>query len=282
MTDNFEKIKELKQMLDEGFITEEEFSQMKADLLSDSSKSDEDEQPAQKTTKQPRKGISWPEILGVVFGPIGGLVYLFTKQGIVKKLAVLLLSFLAGGVYASLSDSPETTTNPTAPSNSQQAPTSTPETTAPSNSQQAPTSTPETTVITIGSFSDVRNDRALRVNSSEILDSIQTNNQFMDPLEAKGGQLIAVYLTIENTGNKSGNMFWADFQLQDSQGRSFDDIEDFEEQFIIDMWAKEKGLADPGDQLFPGGTAETVKVFRVSPDAQALTLVVNNKVFALD
>lgn len=266
MTDNFEKIKELKQMLDEGFITEEEFSQMKADLLSDSSKSDEDEQPAQKTTKQPRKGISWPEILGVVFGPIGGLVYLFTKQGIVKKLAVLLLSFLAGGVYASLSDSPETTTNPTAPS----------------NSQQAPTSTPETTVITIGSFSDVRNDRALRVNSSEILDSIQTNNQFMDPLEAKGGQLIAVYLTIENTGNKSGNMFWADFQLQDSQGRSFDDIEDFEEQFIIDMWAKEKGLADPGDQLFPGGTAETVKVFRVSPDAQALTLVVNNKVFALD
>lgn len=198
---------------------------------------------------------------------IGGLVYLFTKQGIVKKLAALLLSFLAGGVYASLSDNPDTTTNPTAPNNSQQA--STPEAT-------------EATVITIGSFNDVRNKRVLRVNSSEALDSIQTDNQFMAPVEAKGGQLIAVYLTIKNTGDESGNMFWTDFQLQDSQGRSFDEIEDFDELIVVNMWAEEKGLSDPGDQLFPGGTAETVKVFRVSPDAQELKLVVNNKVFALD
>lgn len=42
MTDNFEKVKELKQMLDEGSITEAEFSRMKADLLSDDSKSDKD------------------------------------------------------------------------------------------------------------------------------------------------------------------------------------------------------------------------------------------------
>ncbi len=128
----------------------------------------------------------------------------------------------------------------------------------------------------------MRNDRALQVNSSEVLDSIQTNNQFIDPLEAKGGQLIAVYLTIKNTGNESGNMFWTDFQLQDSQGRSFDEIEDFEELIIVNTWAEEKGLSDPGDQLFPGGTAETVKVFRVSPDAQELKLVVNDKVFAVD
>ena len=51
--------------------------------------------------------------------------------------------------------------------------------------------------------------------------------------------------------------------------------------FTISLWAEEKGLSDPGDQLFPGGTAEVVKVFRVSPDAQELELVVNNKVFSL-
>lgn len=58
MADNFEKVKELKQMLNEGSITQEEFSRMKADLLSNDSKSDKDDKTSQKTTKQLRKGIS--------------------------------------------------------------------------------------------------------------------------------------------------------------------------------------------------------------------------------
>jgi len=48
------------------------------------------------------------------------------------------------------------------------------------------------------------------------------------------------------------------------------------------MWAEEKGLAEPEDQMFPGGTARTVKVFRVSPDAEDLTLTVNNQSFSID
>ena len=48
------------------------------------------------------------------------------------------------------------------------------------------------------------------------------------------------------------------------------------------MWTEEMGLDDSGDQLFPGGTAKTVKVFRVSPDAKNLELVVNaQNVFAI-
>ena len=35
MVDNVEKLKEIKQLLDEGAITEEEFSSLKAKLLSD-------------------------------------------------------------------------------------------------------------------------------------------------------------------------------------------------------------------------------------------------------
>jgi hypothetical protein len=266
MTDQIEKLKELKQMLDDNLITKEEFAEMKANLLQANSEESKNQSSDQVPKK--RTGISWPEVLGVLFGLPGGLVYLFTKQNLGKKLTVLVLSFIVNGIYASVSGTNESLDANIANSNQQPV------------TEQAQSQTDQITPV--GNFADVTNDRALKVNKSEVANSIQANNQFISPIEGKGGQLVIVYMTILNTGNESGNIFWSEFQLYDNQGRIFHELEDFEEIMNINMWAKDQGLDESGDQLFPGGTAETVKVFRVSPDAQDLKLVVNdNYVFEI-
>jgi Domain of unknown function (DUF4352) len=132
--------------------------------------------------------------------------------------------------------------------------------------------------VPLASLEQVKDDRALQVDSSETLETIAANNEFMEPVQSKGGKLVGVFLTIKNTGKESGNMFWTTFQLRDSQDRRYDDIEDFKEIMTIDMWAKDQGLAQAGDQLFPGATAKTAVVFRVAPDAEDLKLVVNNDI----
>lgn len=135
--------------------------------------------------------------------------------------------------------------------------------------------------IPLGASEQVKNDRALQVNGSETFSTITA--PYLDPVSPKGGKLVGVFMTIKNTGKESGNMFWTQFQLEDSQGRKYDDIEDFTEIVTLNAWAKNQGLAETGDQLFPGATAKTVAVFRVAPDAQGLKLVVNNsKYFSIE
>lgn len=273
MTTKFEKIKELKQMLDEGCLTEEEFSQMKTDLIKESGQSNQYAQIPTKSYTPTDKSVGWREIISVLLGPIGGIYYLFTNRSISRKIIVFLLSFVASGVYFSLLNiQTDTAQTPLSSSQSKDSKSSNPSSKSEAGSQSS--------VIAVGTFGDVKRDRALRVNRSEILDSIQTSNSY-EVIESKGGKLVAVYLTVRNTGNESGNMFWTQFKLRDSQGRLFDDLEDLEETFIISMWAKEQGLEDAGNQLFPGGTADVVQVFRVSPDAKGMQLLSDNQVFEI-
>lgn len=144
-------------------------------------------------------------------------------------------------------------------------------------------SSSKTSVIPLGLKESVRDDRALQVTGSREYSSISVSNQFFDPVTSKGGRLVAVFMTIENTGKESGNMFWTDMRLKDSEGRAYDSIEDFTEIMTINAWAEEQGLDDAGDQLFPGATANTVSVFRVAPDAAGLQLDVNQKaLFAIE
>lgn len=134
--------------------------------------------------------------------------------------------------------------------------------------------------VPLGVEEQVKDDRAMKVTGSEFLSSLSTDNQFMEPLRAKGGKLVVVYLTIKNIGKESGDMFWSEFALTDSQGNKYADIEDFSEMMTVSRWAKNKGLAETGDQLFPGGTANSAIVFRVAPNANDLKLLVNdNKIF---
>lgn len=74
-------------------------------------------------------------------------------------------------------------------------------------------------------------------------------------------------------------MFWSRFQLLDSQGRKYAELEDFEESMSINMWLKAQGLEEAGNQMFPGATAKTAKVFRVAPDASGMKLAINNTLF---
>jgi hypothetical protein len=137
-------------------------------------------------------------------------------------------------------------------------------------------------IIPFGNEGKVREDRSLTIASSTSLSSISASNQFMEPVLSEGGRLIAVYMTIRNTGKESGNLYWTTLQLVDNQGRKYDKIEDFEESVTVNAWAKEQGMADPGDQLFPGAEAQIVAVFRVSPDAEGLRLLANKKYFLID
>lgn len=40
-------------------------------------------------------------------------------------------------------------------------------------------------------------------------------------VESKGGKLIVVYATVENTGNESGNLMFTQVDLVDNQGREY-------------------------------------------------------------
>ena len=124
---------------------------------------------------------------------------------------------------------------------------------------------------------NVRGDRAVQVVEMETVDQITPYNQFADPVDGKGGQLVTVKMNLKNTGQESGDMMWTDFKLIDSQGRKYDDIDDLSEMVSIDMWLEDRGLDKASSQMFPGATIETAKVFRVAPDASGFKLVVNGK-----
>jgi hypothetical protein len=257
MSDKIEKIKELKELLDSGSISEKEFEKMKADLLSEGD-------PAKAEQTEQRTGIGWQELVAVLFGIFGGLVYFSkAKQKFGKKVLVLLLSLIAQGLSCSvLTPSDNTSTSSTS-----------------TQSSSDPSSQNSEAVIPLGTEKSVRPDRSIYIDSSSALDVIAP--EFLTPVEGKGGQLIAVYLTIKNTGSESGNMAFSTFKLEDSQGRTFDAISDFEEIVSINAWASSQGLDDSSNQIFPGGELKIVKVFRVSPDSEGLTLNVNELSFSI-
>lgn len=122
---------------------------------------------------------------------------------------------------------------------------------------------------------DVRRDRAVKIAGIEMLDRIVTNDYFLEDVESKGGQLAAVALEMKNTGNESGGIAWSTYKLIDSQGRKYNEINDFSETLSINQWIKDRGIEEPSNQLFPGQVAQIVKVFRVASDASDFQLEVN-------
>ncbi|MBD2573178.1 MULTISPECIES: DUF4352 domain-containing protein [Oscillatoriales] len=123
---------------------------------------------------------------------------------------------------------------------------------------------------------NVRNDRAVKIAGIQMLDTIFPSNYFMENVESKGGQLAVVGLEMKNTGNQSGSITWSSYKLIDSQGRKYNEINDFSETLSINQWLKDKGI-EPSSQLFPGQVVPIVKVFRVASDASGFKLEVNGK-----
>jgi hypothetical protein len=130
----------------------------------------------------------------------------------------------------------------------------------------------------IGKWANVRSDRAIQVTEVNTVSQISPNNEFATPVDSKGGQLVVVTMKLKNIGQESGDMMWTDFKLIDTQGRKYDDVDDFSEILSIDMWLGDQGLDKAGSQMFPGETIETAKVFRVAPDASNFKLAVNGKI----
>jgi len=261
--DKVTKLSELKSLLDSGAISEEEFNKMKQELLASSDEPDKTN--LHDTQLAVRQGIGWQEVVAVLFGIIGGVIYgLRAKQKLSKKLIVLLLALFSQGIsnaFLSGGDNSQTVSNPT-------------ETQVPAEQS----SQPDADVIPLGTPVNVREDRILTVNQSSVHDQISTQNEFIEPVLAQGGKLLAVYLTIKNSGNESGDMTFSTFKLEDSQGRSYDAISDFQDNVTINTWAEEQGLSNnSSSQVFPGGEIQIVKVFRISADASSLVLVVNNQ-----
>jgi hypothetical protein len=161
------------------------------------------------------------------------------------------------------------------------APPSTPPT-ADSGTETSTAESGETEVATIplGTPEAVRDDREITITKSEMLDSLQ-GNDFTQPIEAKGGKLVIVHMTVKNTGQESGNMIFSQFKLEDSQGRSYDEISDFNDLTTFGVWSQAQGLDDTNTDIFPGGAFNVAKIFRVAPDAESLLMVVNDKRFVL-
>lgn len=128
---------------------------------------------------------------------------------------------------------------------------------------------------------NVRSDRAIQIGEVETVDQIAPYNEYADPVESKGGQLVVVNMKLRNTGQESGDMMWTEFKLIDSEGRKYDDVDDFNEMVSIDMWLEDQGLDKASSQMFPGATIETAKVFRVAPDASGFKLAVNGKLISI-
>lgn len=220
-------------------------------------------------------------------GPLGAFFSLLVFRGVKKIWLWGLIGVIAGpatwistATVFGLNGSDTSAPISTSQSNNDETPA--PVSTSKNKDSPAPSAEPQAEFIPLGTKEQVRDDRALSVSGSEVYESIASSNDFMDPIESKGGKLIAVFMTIENTGKESGDMTWTTFQLEDSNGNKYDDIEDFTEMVTLSTWAKENGLEEPGDQLFPGGTAKTAAIFRVSKDAENLRLVVNkDKIFAI-
>ena len=130
-------------------------------------------------------------------------------------------------------------------------------------------------------WTNVKSDRALQVVGVQTINRIVPNNKFMKPLEAKGGQLVVVGMKVKNTGQESGDMMWTKFQLIDSQGRKYNEINNFEEIISVNAWLKENEVEEAESQMFPGETIKTAKVYRVASDASDFKLVVNGKLIII-
>lgn len=282
--DKLERLEKLKAMLDQGAISQQEYETMKAEVIANQPSMPQATAPSAtygEPEKSIRTGVGWQEVVAVLGGLIGGIVYAFaTKQKAGKKAVVFGLGVLMSIISTiALGDGEKATTSSSSDTTTEQVETSTTENSAPANDPPANTDGGE---VSLNSWGDVRGDRSIKVSGSEITDQLNPGNEFMEPLTADGGKLVVVYVDIKNTGNESGDMFWSQFALRDSQGRSYKEIADFDELMTISMWAEAQGLKDSGDQLFPGATANVAKVFRVAPDASGLVMVVNeDQIFAI-
>lgn len=131
--------------------------------------------------------------------------------------------------------------------------------------------------VPLGVTKKVRGNRTVLIQGIETYFSI--SSEFLGTVTSDGGKLVAVYMKLGNTGTRSGDMTFSSFQLTDSSNRKYEPLDDFEDMVIINSWIEDRGLKYPDSQMFPGGSIETVIVFRTPQDATGFKINVNNTLF---
>lgn len=133
--------------------------------------------------------------------------------------------------------------------------------------------------VPMGVSAPVKGDRVVTVTDARLHEYLKADNSLASPIAGDGGQILVVYMTIENTGKESGDMAWTLFRVEDSNGNKYSELRDG--YLTLSIWRSERGLGDSDDQLFPGQVKRVAKVFRVSRNAPGMKLVAGSYKFRL-
>lgn len=119
-------------------------------------------------------------------------------------------------------------------------------------------------------------DRAIMVTKVEMVNGIRVSNQFADPID---GDIVVVRFNVQNTGNESGNIVFSQFELEDSLGRKYEEIQP---DLTYSLWREEQGIKDRSEDMYPTEARADLAAFRVAPDASGLVFNWNTERIALD
>ena len=135
-----------------------------------------------------------------------------------------------------------------------------------------------------GPLTAVQNGLAIRVNGSVSMDVIQLDKTYFTQFVDAGneGKLIVVYITLKNTNSNPMQLSSLEIHLRDNQGRMFERVQTIHDDFIISLWAEDRGLFNPRDLIPPKTSVETVIVFRAIPDVQSWAMLVGDQVFPIN
>lgn len=220
------ELQDLLELKNNGAINEEEFSQLKQVILS-------------KTLLKPeRTGVGWQEIVAVLFGMLGGAIYVASsKQSINKKAIVLSIAFLWSGICVGINS---TAKSPSLLSNSTQT-----------VNPVIAASNSSTNLLKSGDF-EFSNATAEPYNYSGSADV--------------AGSLVKVSFDVKNTVNKSAAPILHTYTLKDSQGQEFETA-----AFGVGLFDNEikKSITN---NILPGSTNRVSLIFDVAKGAQDFQL----------
>ena len=182
-----------------------------------------------------------------------------------KKLIIFILSLFTTGIYSNLGDSQPSVSNT-------------------NNQQQVSASTssnkkPNPPALKVGNTAEV-DGRAITLKGWEELTVLSVKNTFTENITTSG-KFIRVNLNVKNTSKATGNLMFSSFELKDSQGRTYNEVNLLDKEGFF-VYQDEQKLGKMDQDIFPGGSVEDAVFFEVPKDAKDFTFNWKNKSFQLN
>jgi hypothetical protein len=102
----------------------------------------------------------------------------------------------------------------------------------------------------------------------EVLKVSETQSLSTEMGDSIKGRIILVLMNLSNTSKQTGNFMFSTFQLIDSDGCIYDELDDL--NYI--MWRSAQGFGSRSDDYYPGEVRQDIAAFRVAPNAQNFSL----------